>query len=109
MSVRDFLVDDLDMVFDDFGEDVEYRPQWAETLFLSGVFDREYLALDPDTETYVMGVQPALRVRVADLPLEPETGDRVLLESGEYELIEYQPDGPGMWLLRLREVRHASA
>ncbi|MGE4292388.1 MAG: hypothetical protein AB7E32_09275 [Desulfovibrio sp.] len=109
MSLKTDSVADLGTIWGDWEEDVEYRPDGAETFFVSGLFDREYLAIDTGGESYVTSTQPVLRLRMADLPLEPDVGDRVVLDSGEYEVIEPQREDPGVWMLRLREVVHASS
>ncbi|MBF0115663.1 MAG: hypothetical protein HQM04_11570 [Magnetococcales bacterium] len=95
-----------------FGTPVAYRPalrnqpDLAEQSFpITGIFTEKNLSVT------LMGAgangldavvpQPTLEIRLSDLGFLPMTGDEVTVDGLLYQVVEVQPDGRGMALLRL--------
>jgi hypothetical protein len=78
-----------------WGEKVIYQTVGGFETSLRAIVDMSYQVLDPDTGTLVQSRHPKMGIRVADLPNEPQTGDRVILQDITYFVAEYQPDGQG--------------
>ena len=71
---------------------------------LTGVFDRAYLAVDPETQVVVQSTNPACLVRLAELPALPATGDKATIKAVEYRVVASEVDGYGNALLRLHKI-----
>jgi hypothetical protein len=91
---------------DAFGEPVTYTPKGGSAFALTGVFDRQYLALDLlDEQSGVATRKPVLGVRAADFPagVQPLQSDQVTVPSVglTYVVRTVKPDGHGHVLLEL--------
>jgi hypothetical protein len=85
--------------------DVSYlRKGQVTPIVIKGVFDRSYLAVDPETQAIVQSTQPVCLVRLSDLPALPGEGDKVTIKSVEYKVVASEVDGYGNSLLRLHKI-----
>lgn len=90
------LVDDaLGILTDCLGEKVEYRSCKGGIETIDAVFDRDYVAVDPDTERVISSNSPMIGVRLRDLPSKPVKGDIVVIGSEEFQVIDSREDGQG--------------
>lgn len=87
-----------------FGEPIEYRPAKGGSFKLKAVFDREFLAIDPNTEATVSSNNPAVGIRLADLPVVPKQGDKVKIENEIFKIEDSVEDGQGGATLTLIKV-----
>lgn len=72
---------------------------------LTGVFDENYEAVDPNSQTVISSTMPVLLVRLSDLQAAPAKGDRVTVRgSRQFTVTKSQPDGRGGALLILHKV-----
>lgn len=96
------LVDDI------FGEPITYAPQGALSFTVQGVFDHEYLALNPASGQEAASRMPVCGVREqAFLSLgqaKPKQGDTLIRQRNglKYVVKMPQPDGHGHILLKLQ-------
>ena len=93
----------LRAVVQTMGEPVVYRrrgEQWPA----SGVFQANYVAIDPETGVQVRSTQPVLLVNGADLPVRPQQGDEVDVRGKIWQVRDPQPDGHDGWLLMLHRT-----
>lgn len=70
---------------------------------VQAIFDRTHRHIDPDTGVTISTDDPRLAIRLADLPFEPDLETRVTWGDQTYRVIDVQPDGQGMAVLRLHE------
>jgi hypothetical protein len=70
-----------------------------------GVFSAQY-QIGQALDTGVMSSSPAVFVRVADLPVDPDSDETLIVERGgtQYRVRESQKDGDGGVLLLLAET-----
>lgn len=68
---------------------------------IKAIFDRAYLAVDPESEAVVQSTGPVALVRLADLPFLPGAGDRMVIKGATYRVVASEVDGYGNSLLRL--------
>jgi len=71
---------------------------------LQAVFDTAHIEVDPDTGAPVSSTNPVLGVRLADLPNEPTSRDRVRARGQLYRISDVQPDGVAGALIILKKV-----
>lgn len=102
-----------------FGEKIGYLSSTLGQHDILGVFDEGYSELDPlgrgslpGAEGFQLGspggitaALPVLGIRLADLPFEPEQGDRVVILGNIYVVKEVRPDGKGGAKLLLNLVQ----
>lgn len=74
---------------------------------INAVFDRDYQAVDPDTERVISSNQPMIGVRLRDLPAKPCKGDHVVIGEEEFKVIDSQEDGQGGASLFLHVVNNS--
>ena len=93
-----------------FGVPVEYG-RGSALVQIKGIFDANYVEVDPDTGAYVMSTGPMLCVRASDLPEgKALKGDLVVIKGniigGEvnYRVLEPKPDSEGGIKLILQRV-----
>lgn len=79
----------------EFGRAITYEPQNMLPVAITGVFDAAFERVSLDGGIAVADVQPALGVRLADLPVMPTTGDVFSVAGVPYTVIEVQVDGQG--------------
>ena len=98
------ILDAAKFAFGEHDEKVLYSPKRGGTYEIVGIFDNQYEQVDPDTEQVVAANQPVLGVKLADLPGEPERGDKVQIRGKWYRVIDSQEDGVAGASLLLHEV-----
>lgn len=87
-----------------FGVPVDYR-RGSTVTQISGIFDANYVEVDPDTGAYVMSAGPMLCVIASKLPDgKAFQGDQVTIEEIVYRVIEPKPDSEGAVKLILQRV-----
>jgi len=88
------------------GVEVTYAPAVGAAVLVTGIFDAQYQLTKGDAEAGVGTLGPAVFLRLADLPADPELDDPTLTIGGvDYRMIGApQPDGMGGVLLVLRTV-----
>lgn len=87
-----------------FGVPVEYG-RGSAILQIKGIFDANYVEVDPDTGAYVMSAGPMLCVRASDLPEgKALKGDLVTVKEVNYRVLEPKPDSEGGIKLILQRV-----
>ncbi len=86
------------------GETVIYTPLHEDPVEVTGVFDARYVRVDSGNGD-VEQVGPAVWLKLADLPVNPEEDDPTLEIAGKtYTVHERQPDGLGSVLLLLHRA-----
>lgn len=78
-----------------FGEPVMFYPAKGGAYEIRGIFDHEYVTVDPDTEQQISANQPALGVNLNDLPLDIEEGDLFKIRNLTYKVVDNREDGQG--------------
>lgn len=73
-------------------------------VLLRAVFDTAHIEVDTETGAPVSSNNPVLGVRLADLPNEPTSRDRVRARGVLYRISDVQPDGVAGALLILKKV-----
>lgn len=87
-----------------FGVPVEYG-RGSALVQIKGIFDANYVEVDPDTGAYVMSAGPMLCVRASDLPERKALkGDLVTVKEVNYRVLEPKPDSEGGIKLILQRV-----
>jgi len=87
-----------------FGRPVVYFPQNHDCVQITGIFDNEFIGVDPAAGVPVDSSVPVLHVRLADLPVPPSPGDRVEIGEQLFRVISNQPDGQGASVLILHKI-----
>ena len=110
MGFKEELTNDLSTVFmnkDEFAEEIKFIPKANPSGFylINGIFDREFFAVDPETDMPVISAQPNVRVKETDLQAAVKKYDTVEIRSIVYEIIRYETDGVGTIVLFI----HATA
>ena len=87
-----------------FGVPVEYG-RGSSIVQIKGIFDANYVEVDPNTGAYVMSAGPMLCVRASDLPDGKALhGDIVTVKDANYRVLEPKPDSEGGIKLILQRV-----
>ena len=90
------------------GELITYAPAVGSPVTVTGIFDELYVLAKGSAEAGVEALGPAVFVRIADLPVDPEDDEPTLTIRGvDYGVIERRPDGMGGVVLALRKVTHS--
>ena len=86
------------------GEDapIRYRKGDGAILYVPGVFDDRYQAIDPETGREVSVEDPRVLVRASDMGSKPERGAVVLARGGTFSVSDVQYDGNAAYLLKLQ-------
>jgi hypothetical protein len=88
-----------------FGETIVYTPvSDAFPRVISAIFSTAHVTVDADTKSVVSSNEPTLDVRLADLPFEPDEGDRVDVGAVAYTVTDRRDDGHGGSRLILRAI-----
>lgn len=74
------------------GIDCTWDPGGPDEATVRGVFNAQH-EVTGSGDFAVSGVAPALGVRLADLPVEPQRGHRVRVNAVDYLVEDVQPDG----------------
>ena len=96
---------DLEEVFfndEEFAEDMIWHHTDGTSQNLKGIFDHEFLLVDPETQVSVMSRNPLFSVQTKKVLPRPAKGDYVVIRGREYEVIEWQPDGVGVSVVTLQ-------
>lgn len=88
------------------GEPVTYDPVGTSPpVVVTGIFDEQYVLAKGTAEAGVGVLGPAVFLRLADLPTNPEDDEPALtIRSVVYRVTERRPDGMGGIVLALRRV-----
>lgn len=95
MGWRDMTDSILKRCVSTFRTEATYTPAGGSALAISGVYDRPYQALDPESGAQVMSTRPTLGIRLADLPQAPGEGDRLTIGDEAFRVVLSEPDGQG--------------
>lgn len=88
-----------------FGKAITYIPvDGTEYPVAKAIFDKNFLAVDPNTGATVQSTNPMLKLRLADLQRAPKAGDRVRVDGVTYRINEPQPDSEGGLMIELDKV-----
>lgn len=79
----------------DFGESVTYTPSGGSASTITGIFDKEYQAVDTGGEVAFAVEQPRLAVRTSDVASAAE-GDSVVISGVNYIVRVVMNDGTGL-------------
>lgn len=85
-------------------EGVLYKLKGGADILIQGIFDKNYISIDPDTGATISSTTPVLGIVASDLPRLPDEGDRVVIRTITYKVMEYQPDSEGMIKLILHKA-----
>lgn len=78
-----------------FGVPVEYG-RGSSVIQINGIYDANYIEVDPNTGAYVMSANPILFVSAADLPEGKAVADDfITVKNIKFKVIEPQPDSEG--------------
>ena len=98
---RDLL--DAPLLRSSLRDAVRYAPRVGEPVDVFGLFDAAYVRADVGGVA-VQNVGPAVTLRLADLPTDPEEDEPEITVNGTtYCVTEMRPDGVGLVVLMLRE------
>lgn len=95
----------LETIINATGETVEYRPVNGGSFEICAVFDNEAQLVDPDSEQLVSSNEPAIGIRLRDLPNFPKYNDIVVAEKETYRVIDIREDGQGGASLLLHKCK----
>ncbi len=82
-----------------FGREVTYLPGSGAPGVIRAVYQPAH-----DAEEATPGVYAVLFIRLADVPLAPQLGDRVQIGNLIYTVYGIEADGSGAAVLRIRQV-----
>lgn len=92
---------------DDFGVTVTYQQQVGPDVEITGIFDRQHLAIEAG-EAAVTGFAVTFTCRADDLALlmfnAARQGDQLVVTGERWTIVESQPDGTGMVVLLLKKA-----
>ncbi len=87
------------------GVPVTYDPQAGAPVVVTGIFDEQYVLSKGGAEAGVETTGPAVFLRLADLPTDPEDDEpTITIAAVNYRVIERRPDGLGGIVLGLRRI-----
>lgn len=106
MSFEDLLAVGDEAVLDHLGCPVSYVSTDGVEKLVAGIFDRAYVRVDVG-QPGVSSSGPAVFLRVADLPVDPETDldPTIVVEGVSYRVREVEPDGKGGVVITLSKLR----
>ena len=90
----------------EFGESAVYYPVEGGSYNIRGIFDNEYQAVDPDTETVISDTQPVFGVNLFDLNFEVKAKDKIKIRNVMYKIYDKRADGQGGASLLLHKCDH---
>lgn len=105
-SFKEQLDQDLSAVFmnpDEFADQIKIIPlaNPSGEYFINGIFDKEFFAVDPDTQADIISAQPNVRIKESDLQNPIEPGDKAVIKNITYGIIRPETDGVGTTTLFL--------
>lgn len=86
------------------GQTVTCTPATGDPYTLEGIFDENFVAVDPASETEVTSVHPVLFVKLSDMEAPPAKGDEVTIGGVDYRVIQPQDDSEGGTRLLLHKI-----
>jgi len=92
----------------EFGREFDFYPSSGGVYRIRAIFDNDYQMVDPDTEQVVSANQSALGVNLNDFSFDVRTGDRVIVDSIMYRIIDKREDGQGGATLLLHKLNAAN-
>jgi hypothetical protein len=101
--------DDIRSIFGELDDDgaptIVYTPEGGVGVPVSGVFDEMYVLSKGDAEAGVETLGPAVFLRRAELPTDPDDDEPTLtIRGSDYRVVERRPDGIGGIVLALRKL-----
>lgn len=72
-----------------------YRPRGGGSYTIEMIFQQDFQQVDPDTDVVIASNQPAVTIKLSDLPDRPKKKDQVVVKNVEYNVIDSQEDGIG--------------
>jgi hypothetical protein len=90
-----------------WGDDtIVFEPKSGGSSTIAAVFDRSYLAVDPETQNPVQSVRPLLIVRDSVLPTNapPLEGDAFIVSGQRYLVVALEVEGKGTSRVYLRKA-----
>lgn len=88
-----------------FGGPVTFQPVGGGSFTLSGIFSDRYEGPDPDTGLIIIAEKPNLGIRIADWPVLPQDGDRIIFEGTLYRTRAPHVDGEGGATIILDKIK----
>ncbi len=89
-----------------FGETAVYHSTLDGDIPITGIFDNEYEAVDPDTEKVISANQPVFGVNLLSIDSELVVGDSITIRNLIYNIFDVREDGQGGASLFLHRVDH---
>ena len=86
-TTRVFNEDDVDFI--------TYIPRKGSRFKIQAIFDNEFQQVDKGGENYVASNQPAIGIRLCDLPDKPRKDEQVIIKNIKYNIKDSQEDGHG--------------
>ena len=82
---------------------VTFIREGLDEFSLKGIFDNNYISVDPDSGASIISSQPVIGVREIDIPGGKTTeDDRIRVDGVVYRITDDQPDSAGMRKLYLQ-------
>jgi len=88
---------------DDFGLAATYTLNGGASSTVNGIFDNQFLEVDPLGGVGVISAQPQFTCTSADLPGAAAVGDGISISSVGYKVREIQAEGTGVTVLVLEK------
>jgi hypothetical protein len=86
-TTRVFNVDDKNFV--------TYIPRKGSRFKIQAIFDNAFEQVDAASDNVIASNQPAIGIRLCDLPDEPHKDEQVIVKNIKYNIIDSQEDGHG--------------
>jgi len=84
---------------------VEYRPAAGDSIMLKGIFDEAWCEVDPKSRAPISSTGPVVHLQAGSIPAEPDEADRMVILGRTFRVLEPKPNGQGVTLYTLHEVR----
>lgn len=107
MSLADEMANDLENVFfniDDFAVLCTYSPVGGTSYPVHVIFDKAFSSVNMEGTIPVASTSPMAKLRESELQAAPAPGDMLIISGNSYRILEPEPDGHGIMVLRLHEV-----
>lgn len=89
---------------DTFSTSCTYQPKTGPSYSITGIFDDAFQEVQTLDGALIQSTTPRLGVRKLDLLATPVSGDKVIINSKTYKVVEYRPDGEAGAVLILHNV-----
>lgn len=106
MSYSDLVARADDLARDHLGGvSVTYAPVVGDSVVVAGIFDANYVLIDPDGELRVEMVGPAVFLRMNEIPTDPDLDDPTITVAGNtYSVRARRKDSLGGIVLMLHRA-----